>query len=405
MTRICTDHRSMDRSLRSTLWLASVTAAGVLLAGCAEETSGPPSSPSSSASADRGAAPQAEPAKVRLTELAQVEKPTGMAVRKGDTALYVIEQPGRVRAIKDGRLADAPVLDLTSLVGDGGERGLLGIAFSPDGKYLYLDHTDKSGTITVAEYPVGADGSVRADGRRVVLQQPHPRTNHNGGQLAFGPDGHLYVSLGDGGGGGDPDGNAQNLGSLLGKILRIDPRGGEPYKVPDDNPFVDKAGARPEIWAYGLRNPWRFSFDRETGDLWIGDVGQDAWEEIDFQPASAKGGENYGWPLREGSHEFRSGERAGVVPVHEYKLHENGECSVIGGHVYRGKRLPGLEGRYLYADFCAGWIKSFTLADGKARDHRTLLEGLSNVSAFGQDASGELYVLSLDGQVSRLDAA
>jgi len=389
--------------MHRSLWFVSVLAAGVLLAGCAGDERVTDSPPSASAGKDtsRQAAPGGEPGKVKLTELAEVEQPTGLAVRKGDPSLYVIEQPGRVRAIRDGRLVDRPVLDITSLVGDGGERGLLGIAFSPDGRYLYLDHTAKDGTITVAEYPVQEDGSVRAKDRRVVLEQPHPRTNHNGGQLAFGPDGLLYISLGDGGGAGDPDKNAQNLNSLLGKILRIDPRGGEPYKVPEDNPFVGRPGARPEIWAYGLRNPWRFSFDRETGDLWIGDVGQDAWEEIDFQPASSKGGENYGWPLREGSHEYRSGKREGVVPVHEYRLHENGECSVIGGHVYRGERLAGMRGRYLYADFCSGWVKSFRLEDGKAQDHHTSLENLSNVSAFGQDAEGELYVLSLNGQIYR----
>ncbi|MEO3786393.1 PQQ-dependent sugar dehydrogenase [Actinocorallia sp. B10E7] len=387
--------------MHRSFWFVSVAAAGVLLAACSGEER-VTESPSSEVSTSPR---QAGPGKVRLAELAEVEQPTGMAVRKGDPALYVIEQPGRVRTIRDGKLAPEPVLDLTSMVGSGGERGLLGIAFSPDGKYVYLDYTAENGTITVVEYPVQGDGSVRAAGRRVLLEQPHPRSNHNGGQLAFGPDGHLYISLGDGGGAGDPDDNGQNLGSLLGKILRIDPRGGEPYKVPADNPFAGRAGARPEIWAYGLRNPWRFSFDRETGDLWIGDVGQDDWEEVDFQPASSRGGENYGWPLREGSHEFRSGQRAGVVPIHEYKLHQNNECSVIGGYVYRGERLTGLKGNYVYADFCAGWVKSFGQVGGKARDHRTLLEGLSNVSAFGQDGSGELYVLSLNGQIYRMEPA
>lgn len=391
--------------MHRSFWFVAVAAAGVLLAGCAGDESVNERPSSASSGPSTGPQAGAVPGKVKLTELAELEQPTGLAVRKGDPALYVIEQPGRVRAIRDGKAVAEPVLDLTSVVGSGGERGLLGIAFSPDGKYLYLDHTAKDGTITVVEYPVQDDGTVRPQDRRVVLEQPHPRTNHNGGQLAFGKDGYLYISLGDGGGAGDPDGNGQNLGSLLGKILRIDPRGGEPYKVPADNPFVDKAGAKPEIWAYGLRNPWRFSFDSKTGDLWIGDVGQDDWEEVDFQPASSKGGENYGWPLREGSHEFRSGDRAGVLPIHEYKLHENGECSVIGGHVYRGERLRGMEGRYLYADFCAGWVKSFEQADGKARGHHTVLTDLSNVSAFGQDASGELYVLSLNGQVFRMDPA
>ncbi|GAA2725496.1 PQQ-dependent sugar dehydrogenase [Actinocorallia aurantiaca] len=394
--------------MHRSFWFVSAVTAGALLAGCAGDES-VTESPSPEASASKSTGPQrAAPGKVKLTELAEVEQPTGMAVREGDSALYVIEQPGRVRAIRDGKLVPEPVLDLAQVAGGiavGGERGLLGLAFSPDGEYLYLDYTAGDGTITVVEYPVREDGSVKQDGRRVLLEQPHPRTNHNGGQLAFGPDGHLYISLGDGGGAGDPDGNGQNLGSLLGKILRIDPRGGRPYEVPADNPFADKAGAKPEIWAYGLRNPWRFSFDKETGDLWIGDVGQDDWEEVDFQPASSKGGENYGWPLREGSHEFRSGERTGVVPVHEYELHQDNECSVIGGYVYRGEKLTGLKGNYVYADFCAGWVKSFKREGGKAQDHRTLLKDLSNVSAFGQDGSGELYVLSLNGQIYRMEPA
>ncbi|MDX6743639.1 PQQ-dependent sugar dehydrogenase [Actinocorallia sp. A-T 12471] len=388
--------------MRVRIWFSSALTC-LFAAGCAADTSPTDAapSPSPSASAPASQAPQ-RLGKVKLVDVAEAAQPVGMAVREGDDALYVIEQEGRVVKVTDGKAE--PVLDLVSLTGSGGERGLLGIAFSPDGKRLYLYHTAKDGKIVLAEYPVGADGAIDASARRVVLQQPHPRTNHNGGQLAFGPDGHLYLGLGDGGGGGDPDRTGQDLGTWLGKILRIDPTasGGKPYSVPEDNPFVGKRKAKPEIWAYGLRNPWRFSFDAETGDLWIGDVGQDKWEEVNFQPGDSKGGENYGWSAREGSHAFHSEEPVGVEPVHEYALRENGQCSVIGGHVYRGSAIPGLTGRYVFADFCAGWVKAFTRDGG---DPVTLLSNVNSVSAFGVDVSGELYVLSLNGTVQRLAPA
>ncbi|MCD0451423.1 PQQ-dependent sugar dehydrogenase [Actinocorallia sp. API 0066] len=390
--------------MRVRIWFSSALTV-VFAAGCAADTSPSAADPTPAAPAPSaepspsGSKPAARLGKVKLADVAELAQPVGMAVRKGDDALYVIEQEGKVKSVKGGQTDD--VLDVTALTGSGGERGLLGIAFSPDGKRLYLYHTAKDGTIILAEYPVTAEGSVDASGRREVLRQAHPRSNHNGGQLAFGPDGHLYLGLGDGGGAGDPDRAGQDLGTWLGKILRIDPKasGGKPYTVPKDNPFVGEAGAKPEIWAYGLRNPWRFSFDAETGDLWIGDVGQDKWEEVNFQPGDSRGGENYGWSAREGSHPFRSDKPVGVNPVHEYPLRENGQCSVIGGHVYRGSAVPGLAGRYVFADFCAGWIKAFTRGGGAPV---TLLRNVNSVSALGVDGAGELYVLSLNGTLQKL---
>jgi glucose/arabinose dehydrogenase len=395
----------------------TVAVAGLTLSGCsgggdgggAKPTGPAAASPSSAGPAEpvptaalepKSAAPE-EPGPIKLQKIAELDQPTGLAVRKGDPNLYVIQQPGQVAAVRDGRTAE--VLDLTAKVGNGGnEQGLLGIAFSPDGGYVYFDYTNKSGDTEIAEYRVTGDARIDPGSARLVLTQDQPYENHNGGQLAFDKDGHLYIGLGDGGSGGDPHGNGQNLGTFLGKILRIDPRAGKPYKVPSTNPFVGKKGAKPEIWAYGLRNPWRFSFDSENGDLWIGDVGQDAYEEIDHQPAGSKGGENYGWNQREGSHPFKAAHPVGVEPVLDYRLHEGNACSVIGGFVYRGTALTGLTGRYLYADFCAGWIKALELTDGKVSSRWDLQDGLSNISAFGRDAAGELYVLSLDGPVSKI---
>ncbi|MEV8633560.1 PQQ-dependent sugar dehydrogenase [Streptosporangium sp. NPDC051023] len=357
------------------------------------------SSAACSTSAPAASGPAALPSvsPVRFIEFARLDMPVAMAVRKGDQTLYIAEQTGRLRAVRDGKVVPDPVVDLSSEVSDGNEQGLLGVAFHPDGDFLYLDWTDADGNTHVTEWAF-ADG--KATARRDVLFQRQPYANHNGGQLAFGPDGYLYIAFGDGGSGGDPQGNGQNTGTWLGKILRIDPRG-TPYRVPGDNPFVGTRGARPEIWAYGLRNPWRFSFDRKTGDLWIGDVGQNSWEEVDFAP-KGKGGVNYGWNRKEGKHPFKGEAEAGTVdPVIEYPLHEGGNCSVIAGFVYRGTRIPDLAGRFLYGDFCAGWVRSV------AADRPGLGEDVGRVeqlSSFGEDHEGELYALSLGGSVYRLEA-
>ena len=338
---------------------------------------------------------------VRLRRIATLEEPLALAVRAGDPALYVAEKIGRVVALRDGTVDPIPVLDVTSEVSLGGEQGLLGLAFAPDGRFLYVNMTDVNGDTRIVEYAM-VDGRADVSTRREVLFVDQPYSNHNGGNLVFGPDGYLYIGLGDGGSGGDPQGNAQSLDTLLGKMLRIDPRpsGDAPYGIPADNPFVDTAGARPEIWAFGLRNPWRYSFDRATGDLWIGDVGQSAWEEVDRQPASSRGGENYGWNVREGSHPYTDGSLPDAVdPVYDYP--HGGACVVTGGYVYRGAAIPDLIGAYVFADFCLGTLQVLRM-DGDAAVVSDLGPTVEAVSSFGEDAAGELYVLSLAGGVYRL---
>ncbi|MET7327686.1 PQQ-dependent sugar dehydrogenase [Nonomuraea sp. NPDC005650] len=390
--------------------VAVSTALLVTLAACAQEPAPPapvPLAPAESDSAEgastESAAPAPEPAetepprrgKLRFKEIAKLEKPVAFAVREGDDRLYVAEQTGRLRT-SDGDV----VIDLSGEVSGGNEQGLLGVAFHPSGRWVYLDWTDARGDTHVTEWAF--DGS-RATARRDVLTQDQPYANHNGGQLAFGPDGYLYIALGDGGSAGDPQGNGQKLTTLLGKILRIDPRGGRPYQVPEDNPFVGKQGAKPEIWAYGLRNPWRFGFDRDTGDLWIGDVGQNAWEEVDHQPAGSRGGENYGWNAREGKSRYRGAKGRDMVdPVITYSLDEGGNCSVIAGYVYRGAKIPWLRGRFLYGDFCAGWIKA-ARADEPA--DAAEVGKVEQLSSFGQGHDGELYALSLQGPLYRIEPA
>jgi len=346
--------------------------------------------------------PRLAEVRIRLERIAVLDQPVAMAVRAGDPALYVAEKPGRVVALAPGR-EPSVLLDLTGRVSTGSEQGLLGLAFPPDGRYLYVDLTDPAGDTRVLEYRLTRDGIDPAS-EREVLRVDQPYANHNGGQLAFGPDGHLYIGLGDGGSAGDPEGRAQSLTTLLGKILRISPRpvGGRPYGVPSDNPFVDTPGARPEIWAYGLRNPWRFSFDRATGELWIGDVGQSAWEEVDVL-APDQGGANLGWDLLEGSHPFEGsaeGTRT-VLPVYEYP-HDGAVCAVTGGFVYRGEAVPALQGAYVFGDFCTGALQALAPRPGRAPAHRELGPVVPSLASFGEDAAGELYALSLEGAVYRL---
>ena len=338
---------------------------------------------------------------ITLTLIAKVTQPTSVAVRPGETALYITEKTGKVRRIANGQLQPGAVADLSGQLSSGSEQGLLGLAWSPDGRFLYVHYTDPAGDIHVVELDPASGPAPVKSGRTLFVQAHHTFANHNGGQLAFGPDGKLYDSLGDGGSHGDPNGNAQNLGTLLGKILRLDPRpsGGAPYGIPADNPFVHTSGARGEIWDYGLRNPWRFSFDLANGDLWIGDVGQDAFEEIDHT-AAGRGGVNFGWNLREGTHPFNGGaEPPGAVdPVYDYS-HAGGACSITGGYVYRGRPLANLiGGQYVFGDFCKGELMAF--ANGRARG---LGLHVDQLSSFGQDGNGAIYALSLSGGVYRLD--
>jgi glucose/arabinose dehydrogenase len=359
----------------------------------------------SSCSPDAGrtpSVPRLADARIRLVPVAELEQPVAMAVRPGDRALYVAEKVGRVVALSAGS-DPRVVLDLTHRVSLGSEQGLLGLAFAPSGRYLYVDFTDTSGDTHVSEFAFDDEGADLASERQVLFVE-QPFSNHNGGALAFGPDGHLYVALGDGGSGGDPMGNAQSLSTLLGKLLRISPRPskGEPYSIPPDNPFVGRAGARPEIWAYGLRNPWRFSFDTATGDLWIGDVGQSAWEEIDLEPAGSSGGSNFGWDRLEGTHPFEGTPVPGSIPpIYDY-AHGDGSCAVTAGYVYRGERIPDLAGAFIFGDYCRGVLEAFVPRDGRATQVRALGPRVDALASFGQDARGELYVLSLAGTVFQI---
>lgn len=318
----------------------------------------------------------------------------------GSDRLFIVQQGGQIRILQSGALVSTPFLDLSSLTVASGERGLLGLAFHPDfatNGFFYVDYTDLRGDTMIARYHA-EPGSNVADpsSARIVLQVGQPFANHNGGQLQFGPDGYLYVGMGDGGSAGDPENRAQDLTTLLGKLLRLDVDRGLPYTIPDDNPFVDEASARPEIWAYGLRNPWRFSFDRETHDLWIADVGQGSFEEVDFQPASSIGGENYGWHVMEAAHCFETStcDRTGLVlPVIEYD-HSAG-CSVTGGYVYRGFRYAALRGIYFYGDYCSGVISGATQTTSGFTTQALLPAGF-HISTFGEDDAGELYVADYD---------
>ena len=334
-----------------------------------------------------------------------LDQPVHVTSPPGDPRLFVVEQPGQIRVIENGRLLDRPFLDLTDRVRTGYERGLLSVAFHPhyatNGR-LFVNYTDLAhGDTRVEQYQVSPDPN-RADSAsaRLILTVRQPYANHNGGLVLFGPDGMLYIGMGDGGSGGDPHGNGQNLGTLLGKMLRIDVDRGSPYTIPPDNPFVHRAGARPEIWALGLRNPWRFCFDPVDGMLYIADVGQDRWEEIDVEP-DRSGGLNYGWNVMEGEHCFRNPlcDRRGLVaPVLEYG-HADG-CSITGGLVYRGRRILQLWGQYFFSDYCDGWIQSVRVSGGRVEERRVWQLGEDlHVSSFGADSQGELYVVSHDGRV------
>ncbi len=349
---------------------------------------------------------------VRLRKVGDFDDPVYVTSPPGDRERqFVAEQGGRVMVIRGGRKLDAPFLDIRGQVTAGGEQGLLSLAFAPDyagsGRF-YVYFTDDAGDQRIVEYRRRDADRADPGSARLVLRMADSESNHNGGLLLFGPDDLLYVGTGDGGGGGDEHGrrgNGQSLGSLLGKILRIDPRagGGRPYQVPGDNPFVGRSGARGEIYAYGLRNPWRFSFDRRTGDLTIGDVGQNAWEEIDFVRRGAVRGANFGWRPFEGQARFAPGESApGHIRPVIVRSHDAGNCSITGGVIVRDPALAGLRGRYVFGDYCKGRIQSARLSPGRARGLRRTSLRVSNLSSFGEDAQGRVYVTSLSGPVYRI---
>jgi hypothetical protein len=346
---------------------------------------------------------------VGLKKIGTFAEPVYVTSPPGDKRrVFVVERGGRIRVLVDGNKRKQPFLDIRSKVSSGGERGLLSMAFAPDyarsGRF-YVDYTDNRGDSRIVEYRRASAETADPGSARQLLFQDQPEPNHNGGLLLFGPDGKLYIGFGDGGGGGDehgPRGNAQNLGTLLGKILRIDPlpSGERAYGIPADNPFVDRAGARGEIWAYGLRNPWRFSFQPRTGALLIGDVGQDAVEEIDVVRGA---GANLGWRVFEGNSRYAAGESApGAIGPALVRLHRDGNCSITGGVVVRDRSLRGLRGRYLFGDYCKGQIQSARVRGGSLRGvHRTGIH-VDALSSFGEDGRGRVYVTSLSGGVYRL---
>jgi glucose/arabinose dehydrogenase len=386
--------------------------------GAGPSTSGTPSPTPTSSTCAAGSVVEGTPT-IRATRIANgFSAPLDLQSAAGDRArLFVVEQRGRIRVIRNGSVVATPFLDLSSKVSaTGSERGLLGLAFHPqfgtNGRF-YVNYTDRSGHTHISEFRAPSPGNDTADPstERELLFVAQPFENHNGGGLAFGTDGRLYIGLGDGGSGGDPFGNAQNPGVLLGKMLRVDVDSGTPYAVPADNPFTGRAGFRPEIWAIGLRNPWRFAFDRATGDLYIGDVGQSALEEVDIGLASRRGGENYGWNTMEGSRCFSPSNGCAAtgltLPVTEYGRSQG--YSITGGVVYRGCRMPGYAGHYFYADYGSGMIRSFRLANGVAADTRDWSASgarlIDHPSSFGVDADGEIYLVDYDGEIYRLEPA
>ena len=359
----------------STEATTTTTAAAGSTTGAAPATTRRPATTRAPATTGR---PAAAPTAVRLTQIASLSSPLDLAARPGEPgALYVAEQGGRVRVIRNGNVDPNPVIDLSGEISTGGEQGLLGLTFNPSGSHLYVNITDRAGDTRILEFAM-AGGA-----RRQLLFVDQPAANHNGGGLQFGPDGRLYIALGDGGGGNDTYGNGQRLDTPLGKLLRM-----------------NVADGSYEIRAYGLRNPFRFSFDRANGDIWIGDVGQNAWEEVDRIPAGA-GKLNFGWGRMEGNHPVGSNTPPPnhTPPVHEYS-HSGGGCIVTGGYVYRGARMPGNDGMYVFIDVCIGDL--WALQNGA---RRSLGPKPKQIVSFGQDLGGELYAVSLNGPVYRIDPA
>lgn len=418
---------------RSTTLLALVVTGALLATGCGDDQADAPASTTTperttttstgadvTTTAANDAAPVTTPdlsTKVRLVQVATVDQPVELVGRKGTDTLYVAEKAGVVRALtpaSDGTLAEGePTIDIRDdVTTDGLEQGLLGIAFDPDGTHLIVSYSaaDDDGASVIARYEMAGDQAV-VGSRRELLRLEQPFQNHNGGNVVFGPDGYLYAGFGDGGSQGDPGDNGQDPSTLLATIIRIDPSAPDRdrgYRIPDDNPFVGDGDARPEVWLYGVRNPWRFSFDRTTGDLWIADVGGNAYEEVSLLRATDGGGagKNLGWSLREGRHDTdRDGDRpSGMVePVHEYD-HDSGS-SITGGFVYRGSAMPGLAGAYLFSDWTQPTLRA-VVADGDqlvgSTDLATSGDELTQVSSFGEDNDGELYALSLEGGVFKL---
>jgi glucose/arabinose dehydrogenase len=354
-------------------------------------------------------APAPEEGSLRLTDVGTFDQPLFVTAPEGDSRIFVVEKTGRVKLVSPGREVKT-FLDLSRQVSDGYEQGLLSIAFAPDypeSGLVYVNYTDTAGDTRVVEFRVSSDPDrLDPSSRRELMKIDQPFSNHNGGLVAFDPTGMLIVGMGDGGAGGDPGNRAQDLSNLLGKLLRIDPRpsGGRPYGIPRGNPFVGRSGARPEIWALGLRNPWRFAFDEATGDLYVGDVGQNHFEELNVVAGDRQPGANYGWPAFEGTARFKgvSIDRDRLVrPVLTYPLGQ-GTCSIIGGYVVTAGP-DSLRGRYLFGDLCQGDIMAIRVENDGVVERRSLGLHVDQLSSFGKDGSGRLYATSLEGKVFRID--
>jgi glucose/arabinose dehydrogenase len=371
------------------------------LSACTSDTGTNPAPPPVPPPAPPPPPPSGEFSLATETVATGLTKPLYLTTPAGDDRLFIVEQTGRIRIVKDGVVLATPFLDLSSKVSGGNEQGLLSMAFHPDyganGRF-YVNYTGNDGDTRVERYAVSADPDIAdADSTVPILGVPQPRSNHNGGHILFGPDGMLYVALGDGGSAGDPFNNGQNAGTLLGSLLRLDVDGGLPYAIPGDNPFGN------EIWAIGLRNPWRIAFDPAAGTLYIADVGQSSREEVNAVGGD-ESGLNYGWSIMEGSSCFGGGgcdDTGLVLPVLEYGHNEG--CSVTGGFVYRGSALPEVVGHYFYSDFCTGFLRSFRFDGADATEQMEWdVGGLGSVLSFGRDAAGELYILSDNGRVVKL---
>lgn len=372
--------------------------------------------PEATATAESTPAPASGPAPLTSVNLQPhargLELPVHLAhAGDGSGRLFVVEKRGRIRVIEKGEVLETPFLDITDRVGSSAyEQGLLGLAFAldyPDSGSFYVNYTDRNGDTVVERYRVTEDpNQADPNSGQAILRLDQPFANHNGGNLVFGPDGFLWIGTGDGGSGGDPQGNGQNGETLLGKMLRLDVSQGDPYAIPPDNPFLQDEAVRDEIWALGLRNPWRYSFDRETGDLYIADVGQNRFEEVNFTPVGTAGGLNFGWNIMEGLRCFQPPQGCDqdglVLPVAEYPL-QGANCAVTGGFVYRGQAFPELTGHYFFGDFCSGLLWSLDRGEGGEWAMTELARTGMSISSFGQDEAGELYVLDMaGGTVSRL---
>ena len=363
-----------------------------LVGGCADDPIPPPSAVT-----------------LRLTPVVSgLAFPVFLTAPANDSRLFILEKPGRIRIVENGALLQTPFLDIVSLVSSSGEQGLLGLAFHPrfsTNGFFYINYTDLAGHTRVVRYTVSANRNVASAGSaKLIIGIDQPYSNHNGGMIAFGPDGMLYIGMGDGGSGGDPHNHGQDRLTLLGDMLRIDVDGGDPYRPAPGNPYIGRTDARPEIWASGLRNPWRFSFDRTAGNLYIADVGQGAQEEVNVV-AATQGGVNYGWRIMEGDACYGAStcDRTGItLPVLTYGRAQG--QSVTGGYVYRGSAIPEIRGHYFYSDYEGGWLRSFRYANGAVRDPLTWdIPPSGNITSFGEDAVGELYMMNASGTVFRID--